>query len=104
MECGAPLAPADRARRRCAGCPAPYDEATFERLREWRRLRAKDDEVAAFMVFSNATLEQIAEQRPGDRSSLLRISGIGPDKLDKYGDDLLAVLVDTAAGKTATSS
>ena len=54
------------------------------------------------MVFSNATLEQIAEHRPADRSSLLRISGVGPDKLDKYGDDLLAVLDDTSAEKLAT--
>ncbi len=100
--CGAPLAPADRARRRCSGCPAPYDEATFERLREWRRLRAKADDVAAFMVFSNATLEQIAEHRPGDRQALLRISGVGPDKLDKYGDDLFEVLDDTSAEKLAT--
>ena len=90
--CGAPLSGADKARRRCAGCPAPYDEGTFERLREWRRLRAQADDVAAFIVFSNATLEQIAEHRPGDRQALLRVSGVGPEKLDRYGDDVLEVL------------
>ncbi len=36
VECGKPLASSDKARRRCADCPAPYDEALFERLREWR--------------------------------------------------------------------
>ena len=39
------------------------------------------DEVAAFMVFSNSTLEQIAEHRPRTADALLRISGVGPDKL-----------------------
>ena len=61
-ECGRPLqTAADKARRRCADCPAPYDEELFERLREWRTERARDEEIAAFMVFSNATLEEIAD-------------------------------------------
>jgi DNA helicase-2/ATP-dependent DNA helicase PcrA len=100
--CGAPLAAADKARRRCATCPAPYDEDVFERLREWRRLRAKADDVAAFMVFSNATLEQLAEEQPADRQALLRVSGVGPDKLERYGDDVLAVLAGDAAEFLAT--
>ncbi len=63
--CGKPLAStAEKTRGRCEGCPAPYDEQLFDRLREWRRVRAKTDEVAAFMVFSNRTLEEVAEHRP----------------------------------------
>jgi DNA helicase-2/ATP-dependent DNA helicase PcrA len=70
----------------------PYDEALFERLREWRKERARTDEVAAFMVFSNSTLEQIAEHRPRTPDALLRISGVGPDKLQKYGEELLTLV------------
>ena len=70
----------------------PYDEALFERLREWRKERARTDEVAAFMVFSNSTLEQIAEHRPRSADALLRISGVGPDKLQKYGEELLTLV------------
>ncbi len=91
--CGTPLSTsAEKTRGRCPGCPAPYDEELFERLREWRRVRAKTDEVAAFMVFSNRTLEEVAEHRPQTPGALLEINGIGPDKLQKYGDDLLEIL------------
>jgi DNA helicase-2/ATP-dependent DNA helicase PcrA len=93
LECGRPLeSKADKARRRCADCPVPYDEALFERLREWRRERASSDEVAAFMVFSNTTLEQIAEHRPRTPAALLKISGVGPEKLQKYGEELLELV------------
>jgi DNA helicase-2/ATP-dependent DNA helicase PcrA len=93
LECGRPLeTKAEKARRRCTDCPAPYDEALFERLREWRKERARSDDVAAFMVFSNTTLEQIAEHRPRTPAALLKISGVGPDKLQKYGDELLTIV------------
>ncbi|HET6939031.1 MAG TPA: UvrD-helicase domain-containing protein, partial [Nocardioides sp.] len=49
LECGRPLqTAADKARRRCADCPAPYDEELFERLRQWRTERAREEEIAAF--------------------------------------------------------
>ncbi len=93
VECGRPLqSKAEKARRRCGDCPVPYDEALFERLREWRKERAASDEVAAFMVFSNSTLEQIAEHRPRTPAALLKISGVGPDKLQKYGEELLLLV------------
>ncbi|WP_148613958.1 ATP-dependent DNA helicase UvrD2 [Nocardioides rubriscoriae] len=94
VECGKPLAGTDKTRRRCTDCPAPYDEALFERLRGWRLERARADEVAPFMVFSNATLEAVAERRPQTPQALLAISGIGPDKLDRYGDEVLSLLAD----------
>jgi len=93
VECGRPLeTKAEKARRRCGDCPVPYDEELFERLRDWRRERARNDDVAAFMVFSNSTLEQIAEHRPRTPDALLRISGVGPDKLQKYGEELLTLV------------
>ncbi len=91
-ECGKPLAPADKARRRCADCPVPYDEELFERLREWRKERARTEEIAAFMVFSNATLELVAELKPRTSTALRSISGIGPEKLEKYGPELLELV------------
>ncbi|MFB9311727.1 ATP-dependent helicase [Nocardioides plantarum] len=92
VECGKPLSGTDKARRRCTDCPAPYDEALFERLRGWRLERSRAEEIAPFMVFSNATLEAVAELRPSSPKALLAISGIGPDKLDRYGEDVLALL------------
>jgi DNA helicase-2/ATP-dependent DNA helicase PcrA len=92
-ECGAPLATAVQKKLgRCADCPASYDEELFERLRTWRRERATDDGVPAFVVFTDATLQLIAEHRPTDEGALLRISGVGRSKLERYGEDLLALL------------
>jgi DNA helicase-2/ATP-dependent DNA helicase PcrA len=92
-ECGKPLSTAaEKKRGRCADCPASYDEELFERLRAWRKARADEESVPAFVVFTDATLQLIAEQRPTSPAALLRISGVGPAKLERYGDGLLAVV------------
>ncbi len=92
-ECGKPLRTGpERKRGRCAECPASYDEALFERLRAWRLARATEDGVPAFVVFTDATLQLLAEHRPTTPAGLLKISGIGPAKVDRYGSDLLEIL------------
>ena len=77
---------------RCEDCPATYDEALFERLREWRVSRAAEEKVPAYVVFTDLTLQAIAEVRPSDRTALLRITGVGPAKVEKYADDVLRLL------------
>ncbi len=92
-ECGGALSSAaEKKIGRCAGCPASYDEALFERLRAWRLARAGADKVPAFVVFTDATLQLIAEHAPSDGAGLRAISGVGPGKLAKYGEDVLAVV------------
>ncbi len=92
-ECGKPLKTgAEKKRGRCSDCPASYDEALFDRLREWRKERAGADEVPAFVVFTDATLQLIAEHKPQSAKALLSISGVGQSKLDRYGDDVLALM------------
>jgi DNA helicase-2/ATP-dependent DNA helicase PcrA len=92
-ECGKPLSTAaEKKRQRCSDCPASYDEELFERLRVWRKERADEESVPAFVVFTDATLQLIAEQKPSSPADLLRISGVGPAKLERYGDSLLAVV------------
>ena len=44
------------------------------------------------MVFSNATLEEIATRRPTSPKALLAVSGVGPEKLQKYGEELLELV------------
>ena len=46
----------------------------------------------AYVVFNDATLMRIAEVRPSSHEALRGISGIGPKKLELYGDDLLATI------------
>jgi DNA helicase-2/ATP-dependent DNA helicase PcrA len=66
--------------------------ALYDRLREWRRRRAKADGVPAYVVFRDRTLAAIAEGRPEDRAALAEISGIGPAKLDRYAEEILEIV------------
>ena len=66
--------------------------AGFEPLRAWRRTRAQSDGVPAFHVFSNRALVAIASRRPGSLAELAEVSGVGPQKLERYGEEVLAVL------------
>ncbi|WP_435743154.1 ATP-dependent DNA helicase UvrD2 [Nocardioides sp. SYSU DS0663] len=92
-ECGAPLTSAvEKKRGRCHDCPASYDEELYERLRGWRKERADSESVPAFVVFTDATLQLIAEQKPRTPEALLRISGIGRSKVERYGEDVLALV------------
>jgi DNA helicase-2/ATP-dependent DNA helicase PcrA len=75
--------------------PQADDAELFGRLRVWRKRQAEALSVPAYVVFSDATLVAISDSRPSDRSELARVSGIGPAKLDRYGEPLLAVLAGT---------
>jgi DNA helicase-2/ATP-dependent DNA helicase PcrA len=68
------------------------DTPVFAALRAWRAERAKADEVPAYVVFHNSTLAEIAERSPRTLAELGRVPGVGPTKLDRYGDDVLAAL------------
>ncbi len=74
--------------------------AAEEVLRGWRSARAKADGVPAYVVLSDAHLRGIALARPTDAAGLAACDGIGPTKLDRYGDEILAELdkVDTGSG------
>ncbi|WP_433871517.1 ATP-dependent DNA helicase UvrD2 [Saccharopolyspora sp. CA-218241] len=77
---------------RCSTCPSDVDEDLLVRLKAWRGERARQLKVPAYVVFTDATLTAIAEQRPADVGSLVGISGIGASKLEKFGADVLALV------------
>jgi len=64
----------------------------FGALREWRLERAKADEVPAYVVFHNSTLAEIAERKPRTLAELATVPGVGPAKLERYGEGVLAAL------------
>ena len=64
----------------------------FDLLRECRSKLAKDNGVAPFMIFSNATLMDMAKKRPRNTSEFKRVSGVGEMKAQWYGKDFLKVL------------
>jgi DNA helicase-2/ATP-dependent DNA helicase PcrA len=66
----------------------------FEALKTWRLERARRDEVPAYLVFHNSTLEEIAGRRPRSLAELGSVPGVGPAKLDRYGVEVLAALAE----------
>jgi ATP-dependent DNA helicase RecQ len=68
------------------------DPALFQRLREWRSEIARRQGVPAYVVFHDRTLNELAARRPTDMRELAALPGIGPSKLDRYGQALLDVL------------
>ncbi len=99
---GAGAGGAARRDRRDGGRAAPPEAltgpaATLEdALKAWRRERSRGDGVPAYVVASDATLRAIAQRAPTSRADLGRVPGIGPAKLDRYGDDVLALVAAAA--------
>jgi DNA helicase-2/ATP-dependent DNA helicase PcrA len=77
---------------RCAKCPSNVDEDLLARLKAWRVERSRELKVPTFVVFTDATLVAIAEQRPTDDGALVSISGIGATKLERFGAEVLEVV------------
>ncbi|HEX6447205.1 MAG TPA: DNA helicase RecQ [Streptosporangiales bacterium] len=87
--------PKKAARRADAAAELPPEALpVFEHLRAWRARTAKEQEVPAYVVFHDATLRQVATDRPTTPAELARISGVGENKLARYGESLLAALAE----------
>ena len=86
--------------KRRAGAVAPEPtvplsaegQAADAALRAWRSKRASQDSVPAFVVVNDKHLAGIAAAMPTDAAELRACAGIGPAKLERYGDDILALL------------
>jgi DNA helicase-2/ATP-dependent DNA helicase PcrA len=85
------VAAAEQKLGRCVTCPAEYDEALLERLKAWRTAAAKEAKVPPYVVFTDVTLQAIAERAPGTEQELLSIAGIGRVKMDRYGEAVLSL-------------
>lgn len=93
--CGNQLGtPAEKSLGRHEDCEPTYNESAFLALKQWRLDTARDAQIPPFMIFTDATLLSVVEAMPASENELLDISGIGPAKLEQYGDDLLDVLED----------
>ena len=97
---GSPARPRARTETRRAGSSpaalgAPLsagDARRFEALKAWRAERARADAVPAYVIAHDATLRAIAEERPASTAALRRVKGMGPARLERYGDEILAIL------------
>ena len=81
---------------RCNDCPVSYEEETFDALRAWRLGEAREKDVPAFVVFTDATLVAIAEARPQTIQELGELAGVGSAKLERYGEAVLEIISDNS--------
>jgi ATP-dependent DNA helicase RecQ len=91
-----PRSRSNRGTREATPAPGGAAEANplvLERLKAWRREEAKRQGKPSYVIFHDSTLEALAAAQPRDREMLQRIRGIGPAKLEAYGDALLELLL-----------
>ena len=68
------------------------DQVLFDALRAWRLEKAREEKVSPFIVAYDTVIAEIAERRPRNEQELLSVAGIGPGKVEKYGEDILAIV------------
>jgi ATP-dependent DNA helicase RecQ len=75
-----------------AAPPTPEQREVYAKLRALRSRLAKEQELPAYCVFADKTLVELAKRHPTSREEMRRVPGIGPAKIEKYGDAFLEVL------------
>jgi DNA helicase-2/ATP-dependent DNA helicase PcrA len=76
---------------------AAADPRVLAELVAWRTTLARASGVPAQVIFHDATLAAVAEARPTDRAGLMALPGLGPLKVERYGDELLALVARASA-------
>lgn len=71
---------------------SPEDFAVFSRLRDWRREVSQREAIPAYTVLDNDQLAKIVTTRVSTKAALAAIAGIGPSRVEKYGDAIIACL------------
>ncbi|MCL6421985.1 ATP-dependent DNA helicase UvrD2 [Brachybacterium sp. JHP9] len=103
--CGAQLTTdAEQRLGRHSGCAPSHGESVLDALRLWRRQRSSQLGVPAYSVFTDATLGALAERAPSTAEEMAQIPGIGPLKVQRHGEEVLAILAGFAAAAPAESA
>ena len=90
--CGRTLSgAAERKLGRCEVCPGQRDEILYNRLIRWRMAAARERSIPAYVVFTDVTLQVIAERQPRSHAELVAVPGVGRIKLDRYGAEVLDI-------------
>lgn len=92
--CGQPLQLQRVASGVCVRCAEVGDD-TFEQLRGWRMGKAREEQIAPYMVFDDETLGSIALLKPASLIQLLKVKGVGEVKLGRYGREILDSIVES---------
>jgi ATP-dependent DNA helicase RecQ len=76
-----------------------YDARLFEELRRLRKRIADDQGVPPYVVFSDATLRELAIQKPATLTAFREVNGVGDVKLERYGEAFIATIRNAAMGE-----
>jgi superfamily II DNA helicase RecQ len=80
--------------------PLTDEEAgLYRRLEVWRKAKAAREGKPAYIILTNESLQRIAREKPQTLDALSEIKGIGPVKLERFGEEILAVLQTGAPGR-----
>ncbi|MGZ3724173.1 MAG: RecQ family ATP-dependent DNA helicase [Pseudobdellovibrio sp.] len=71
---------------------SPEQQIVFAALKDWRKAKANELDVPAFVIFGDKTLRELAQVHPASLDDLKNIYGIGEAKIEKFGSELLAEL------------
>ncbi len=87
------VVPPKRSKRRGGdSTPNPVGDPLFDALRELRRELATEGQVPPYVIFHDATLREMAAQRPASLAALGRLPGVGAKKLEAYGEQFLRTI------------
>ncbi|MDR3483249.1 MAG: DNA helicase RecQ [Burkholderiaceae bacterium] len=71
---------------------SPAEQALFDKLRWWRVETARKHNVAAFIIFHDSTMREIAKAKPMSLGELRGVTGVGEKKLETYGAEIVALI------------
>ncbi|MBU3145813.1 HRDC domain-containing protein [Clostridium sp. CF012] len=73
-------------------CIGKNYEELYEKLKKYRYAKAQVEEIKAYCIFTNNTLEEIIKAKPKNKEELLKVQGFGKVKVEKYGEDIIGII------------
>ena len=70
----------------------PINPKLYEDLKEYRLRKSREENIKAFMIFTNEMLDALTEVKPLSKDELLKIKGFGDKKVEQYGDEILSII------------
>jgi ATP-dependent DNA helicase RecQ len=78
-----------------ASSPTPEQAELYGRLKALRSELAREAGLPAYCIFPDRTLVELARARPGSEAQMLEVPGVGPARLEKYGERFLREIRET---------
>ncbi|PKI02598.1 DNA helicase RecQ [Glaciecola sp. 33A] len=74
--------------------PVNIDRQLFAKLKHLRKQIAEEENVPAFVIFSDATLADMTDKMPTDKNQFIGVTGVGQTKLERYGEAFITLIED----------